>query len=177
VSRCTQYAACSLNRDLSGATGDVLDMYVREKATDGRMYEEVSIPEFGASRLSGETVRSSSLVGKPTLLVFLASHCSHSYQTLPILQKLERKYGKDIHIVGVYVNSVSADVKETTRGYKPEYELWAYPDDSIGDIIDSHLVPTYLFVDKHGKLMQKLVGFKDRDEVEARIAQHFGTGT
>ena len=117
VSRCTRYAACSLNRDLSGATGDVLDMYLREKATDGRMYEDVSIPEFRASRLSGETVRSSSLVGKPTVLVFLASHCSHSYKTLPILQKLERKHGKDVHIVGVYVNSVSADdVKETTRG-------------------------------------------------------------
>ena len=86
VSRCKQYAACSLNQDLSGATGVVLDMYVREKAKDGHTYENASLPKFEATRLSGEEIHSTDLVGKPTVLVFLASHCSHSYQTLPILQ-------------------------------------------------------------------------------------------
>jgi thiol-disulfide isomerase/thioredoxin len=171
VSRCAEYGACSLYGDLTGASGDVLDMYVREKASDGETYDERSIPAFEASTLSGEAVRSTDLVGKPTVLVTLAGHCSHSYQTLPILQELEKTYGpKGFEVVGVYVNSGSVeDINSWIDYYKPEYDVWVSPTDGLGDVVNSHLVPTYLLVDEDGKVKEKLVGFKTQEEVEARL--------
>ena len=38
ASRCAQYDACSVHGDLTGAAGDRLDMYVREKAEDGERF-------------------------------------------------------------------------------------------------------------------------------------------
>jgi len=46
------------------------------------------------------------------------------------------------------------------------------PDASIGEVIDSHLVPTYLFVNRDGDVEEKLVGMKTRDEVVAFVGAH-----
>jgi thiol-disulfide isomerase/thioredoxin len=176
ASRCAEYGACSLYGDLSGASGDVLDMYVREEATDGKKYSDFALPAFQASDLQGARVTSADLVGRPTVLAFLAGHCSHSFDTLPILQQLERGYDDEtLRVVGVYINSGSAeDVGSWIGAFAPEYEVWVEPTDALGDVIDSHLVPTYLLVDEQGKVLEKLVGYKTQQQVEARLAELLG---
>lgn len=177
MSRCAEYGACSLYGDLSSGTGDVLEMYVREKASDGETYTDRSIPTFEAKTLSGSTVRSAALVGKPTVLVTLSVHCSHSYQTLPILQELERTYGpQGVEVVGVYVNSGSVeDVSAWIEHYAPEYDVWVSPTDGLGDVVQSHLVPTYLLIGADGMVKEKLVGFKTQHVVEERLAKALAT--
>ena len=148
-------------------------MYVREKATDGERYADLTLPEFEARDLDGNAVRSADLVGKPTILTVLAGHCSHSFDTLPILQQLERTYeSMGVRVVGMYVNSGSVDdINGWIDHYEPEYEVWVHPEDSIGDVVNSHLVPTYLLLDAEGKVQEKLVGYKSLEEVEARVSE------
>ena len=76
VNRCAEYGACSLVGDLSGASSDVLSMYQKEKASDGTLFTDESLPVFAAVGLDGEPVSTEDQIGKPTLLVFLAGHCS-----------------------------------------------------------------------------------------------------
>lgn len=176
ANRCAEYGACSLYGDLSGASDDVLEMYVHEKASDGKKYGDFALPAFQASDLHGAPVESTELVGRSTVLVFLAGHCSHSFDTLPILQQLERSYDDEtLRVVGVYVNSGSAeDVSSWISAFDPEYEVWVEPTDALGDVIDSHLVPTYLLVDERGKVLEKLVGYKTQQQVEARLDEVLG---
>ncbi len=179
TSRCAEYGACSLYGDLSGATGDMLEMYVREKAKDGTTYENLALPAFDAHDLDGAAVDSKTLVGTPTVLVFLAGHCSHSFDTLPILQELERRYDDEtLRVVGVYINSGSVeDVNSWIGTFAPEYDVWVEPTDALGDVIDSHLVPTYLLVDGEGRVRERLVGYKTPAQVDARLDALLGAKT
>ena len=172
-SRCAEYDACSLDRDLSGASGEVLAMYEREKQEDGRVFENRALPVFEAFGLDHAPVVSEALAGHPAMLVFLAGHCTHSMDTFPILQEMARKYAPDgLRVVGVVVNSgTPEDVATWVSRFEPDYDIWVYTDDSLGDIIESHLVPTYLYVDPEGMVREKLVGYKDEPVVDDWISR------
>ena len=166
-SRCSQFDACSLHGDLSGATGETLDMYTREKKEDGSAFDDQPLPEFDAFDIGLQQVRSEDLRGKPAVLAFLAGHCTHSMDTFPILQEISRTHGPEkLQVVGVVVNSgTPEDVAVWASEFEPEYDVWVYENASLGDLIGSHLVPTYLFVDADGQVKEKLVGYKDSEVV------------
>ncbi len=171
-SRCSDYGACSLWGNLNTATGELLAMYEREKAADGTAYESLALPAFEARDLAGRTVRSTDLAGRPALVAFLAVHCNHSMDTFPILQELRRRFGaEELQVVGVLVNSGSVeDVNAWVQRFAPEFPVWVFEDASLGDLVDSHLVPTYLLIDEAGNVRKKLVGFKSQEAVLAALA-------
>ncbi len=170
-SRCQAYEACSLYGDLSGASGEILAMYEREKAEDGRLFEDFELPEFEAFDLAGNEVSSADLRGQPVLLAFLAVHCRHSMDSLPILQKLEDTYGpQGLRVVAIAINSGGVeDVNTWFPSFEPTYDVWVANGDALGDRIGSHLVPTYLFVDPEGRITEKLVGYKEPAAVTERV--------
>ncbi len=170
-SRCSDYGACSLWGNLATATGETLAMYEREKALDGSTYDDLALPAFEARNLAGEKVRSTDLVGRPAVLAFLAVHCNHSMDTFPILQELHRRHGKQgLQVVGILVNSGSVeDANDWVPHFAPEHPIWVYETASLGDLIGSHLVPTYLFIDEKGRVRKKIVGFKDQATVLADV--------
>ncbi len=171
-SRCSDYGACSLWGNLNAATGDLLAMYEREKASDGTTFEALRLPAFEARSLAGATVHSTDLAGRPAVLAFLAVHCNHSMDTFPILQELHRRFAPEgVQVVGVLINSGSVDdANGWVPRFAPEYPIWVYGEASLGDLIDSHLVPTYLLVDANGQVRKKLVGFKSEAAVVADLA-------
>jgi copper chaperone CopZ/thiol-disulfide isomerase/thioredoxin len=166
-SRCSEFDACSLHGDLSGAAGETLDMYTREKKEDGSVFDDQPLPEFEALDIGLQQVRSEDLKGKPAVLAFLAGHCTHSMDTFPILQEITRSHGpEELQVVGVVVNSGTPDdVAVWASEFEPEYDVWVYENASLGDVIGSHLVPTDLFVDATGKVKEKLVGYKESEVV------------
>jgi len=176
--RCSDYGACSLWGNLTTATGDLLALYEREKAADGETYEDFALPAFEARTLTGQRVRSTDLVGRPAVVAFLAVHCSHSMDTFPILQELHRRYGAGgLQVVGVVVNSGPVeDVGGWVPHFAPQYAIWVHDDDPLGEVVGSHLVPTYLLVDADGKVRKKLVGFKDQETVLANLTVIQRTG-
>ncbi len=164
-SRCTDYGACSLWGNLATATGETLALYEREKASDGTTYADLALPAFEARNLAGEKVRSLNLVGRPAVLALLAVHCNHSMDTFPILQEIHRRHAQNgLQVVGVLVNSGSVeDANGWVPHFAPEYAMWVYEDEALGDLVGSHLVPTYLLVDSAGYVRKKIVGFKNLD--------------
>ncbi len=176
-SRCARYDACSIFGDLSGATGETLAMYVKEKAEDGRRFDDFHLPSFTAKNLAGEEVGLADLKGTQTVLVFLAVHCRHSLDSFPILNYLEETYGpQGIRVVGLYVNSGSIeDLNAWLPAVEPKFEIWGFNDPSLADLVESHLVPVYFFLDAEGRLLEKLVGQKSQDEVLARLGANFET--
>jgi len=176
-SRCARYDACSIFGDLSGATGETLAMYVKEKAEDGRRFDDFHLPSFTAKNLAGEEVGLADLKGAQTVLVFLAVHCRHSLDSFPILNYLEETYGpQGIRVVGLYVNSGSIeDLNAWLPAVEPKFEIWGFNDPSLADLVESHLVPVYFFLDAEGRLLEKLVGQKSQDEVLARLGANFET--
>lgn len=172
-SRCSDYGACSMWGSLAGASGDILALYEREKALDGTRYDDRALPAFEARNLAGETVRSADLVGKPAVLALLSVHCNHSMETFPILQELHSRYsGEGLQVVGVLVNSGSVDdANGWVPHFAPEHPIWVVEGDSLGDLVGSHLVPTYLLVDERGRVRELLVGYQEQASTETQLAE------
>lgn len=174
-SRCSDYGACSLWRNLSGASGAELARYEADRARDGERLD-TPLTGFSAQDLDGHVVHSGDLAGRPALVTLLAVHCTHSMDTFPVLQELHRTLGpQGLQVVGVLVHSGSAeDARGWVPRFAPEYPIWIHEDASLGDRIGSGLVPTYLLVDAAGRVRQILVGFKSRDEIAAAVESTLG---
>ncbi len=153
-------------------------MYEREKAEDGRLYDDFRLPEFTARDLEGREVGSSDLLGSEVLLAFVAVHCRHSMDSLPILERLTETYGSDgLRVVAVAVNSGSVeDVRTWFPSFEPSYEVWVADGDALGDRLGSHLVPTYLFVDRQGRVTEKRVGYQEPATVTERVLTRLAEG-
>jgi len=173
-SRCEQYGACSIYGNLSFATGDVLELYEREIAEDGRTYENLGLAAFEARNLENEVVRTTDLLGEPAVLVFLAVHCQHSLDTIPILNRMVDSFGvHGLRVIGVYVNSGSVeDINVWLPEQGPRYEVWVHEDPALGDLVDNHLVPVYFYIDPQGRITEKTVGFKEAFDVRV-VANRF----
>lgn len=170
-SRCADYGACSLYGDLSNATGEQLTMYASEKALDGTEFDGLALPAFEARDLSGAKVSSKSLRGAPTLLVPIAVHCRHSYQTLPVLHDLAHRYkGRGLRVVGLLVNSGSPeDATLSLAGSLACHDFWVTDGDSVGQLLETRLVPSHLFINAAGEIERKFVGLKDSATLVAEI--------
>ena len=170
-SRCAEYGACSIYGNLSYATDDVLALYEREKAQDGRTYNNLALPLFAARNLADEVVKTTDLRGQPAVLVFLAGHCQHSLDSIPILNRLVDEFSiHGVRVVGVYINSGSVeDINTWLPEQNPQFEVWIEEDPALGDLVENHLVPVYFFLDEAGQIAQKAVGFKDSRELRAFV--------
>ena len=157
--------------NLSGASGDVLAMYERERTLDGTTYGDRALPEFEAIDLDGRVVRSKDLYGHRAVLALLSVHCTHSMETFPILQDLHRQLSADgVQVIGVLVNSGTVeDANSWVPQFEPEHPIWVVEGDALGDLVGSHLVPTYLLVGEDGKLEEMLVGFQEESRVMAAL--------
>jgi len=174
---CSRFQACSFSRIISSAGPKEFEMsWVREKAEDGRTYSDFRLPALTAHDLAGRTVQSNDLAGRPALVVLMALHCNHSIESLPILKKVADEFrSKGLRVIAVLLNSGGVEdakywIPYHRRDYHGEYDVWVASDTLIGDIIGSHLTPTYLLVDQKGQLRKKLVGFKTQEEVQAELS-------
>lgn len=175
-SRCADFRACSLYGDLSNATGEQLEMYTDEKALDGVDFEPRPLPPFEARDFAGAKVTSADLRGTPTLLVPIAVHCRHSYQTLPILHDLAHRYrSKGLRIVGLLVNSgAPEDAVLSLKGSPECHDFWVTEGDSAGKLLATRLVPSHLLVNEEGEIERKLVGLKKTAALTAEIERLLG---
>ncbi len=171
-SYCSKFSACSVDRDLSGATGEELTRYQLEKSQDGNEFTDRAAPDFTLPTTDSRTVSLSDYRGKPVAVVFLSGHCSHSFDTLPILTEMNKKYGSDLAILPVYVNSGSVDnVLTWSAEMNLGFPLIVSQSKEISKAYNSKMVPSTFLIDRHGQLTKKYVGYKDQAILDKAFAE------
>ncbi|MCI0691970.1 TlpA family protein disulfide reductase [candidate division KSB1 bacterium] len=176
ASNCTKFSACSIDRDLSGATGEELERYTQEKSQDGMAFANWYAPDFTLPTTAGQRVRLSAHRGKPVALVFLSGHCNHSHDTLPILAELKTKYqSRGLVLLPVFVNSGSVeDLNSWTPELNLGYDLLVSEDKAISKAYDSRMVPSTFLIDREGRITKKLVGYKDKSTLDQAFGELVG---
>ncbi len=174
---CAKFSACSIDRDLSGASGEDLARYEEEKAQDGRPFEAWTAPDFTLPRTTGGTAALADYKGRSVALVFLSGHCNHSMETLPVLDQLAEEYeGKEIAILPVYVNSGSVeDIKTWSSSLGVDMPLLVDEGKALSEAYGFRMVPTTFLIDREGRVARKLVGQKDRDTLARAFSDLIGT--
>ena len=169
---CSKFSACSVDRDLSGATGEELTRYQLEKSQDGNEFTDRAAPDFTLPTTDSRTVSLSDYRGKPVAVVFLSGHCSHSFDTLPILTEMNKKYGSDLAILPVYVNSGSVEnVLTWSAEMNLGFPLIVSQSKEISKAYNSKMVPSTFLIDRNGQLTKKYVGYKDQAILDKAFAE------
>lgn len=168
---CSRFSACSIDRDLSGASGAELARYEAEKAQDGTAFADWAAPDFTLARTTGEAVSLSDYRGKNVALVFLSGHCNHSLQTLPLLAELREEYKtKGLELLPVYINSGSLeDVATWSASLGLDLPLVVAEEKELAKAYDFRMVPTTFLIDEKGRVTSKLVGQKDKASMRAAL--------
>ncbi len=124
----------------------------------GAMAEIASLPKFKLTDLAGQPLSSEQTAGQVVLVEFWATWCPPCRSTLEWLGELKRKYGDNIVILALAVESPDDQIHSTVKALSPDLR-WAITDaptaQAFGDIT---AVPTVFLFDRTGKTVRVLYG-------------------
>ncbi len=135
------------------------------------------IPSFEMTTVDGKKVNNSTLKGKPFILDFWATWCGPCKKASPVMESIFQKYGKK-GLVVIGANGLEDEEgPKFAKDYQKEHK-YTYTFTHTNDKLMSKWgivgVPTFIFVDKSGKVVKVQIGFgesleKDFDSVAGKL--------
>ncbi len=117
-----------------------------------------ALPNFAITDLAGRPLKTADLAGKVVLVEFWATWCPPCQSTLEWLGRLKQKYGNNVVVVALAVESADTKVKDTVGKLNPEIR-WAVSDSQTAEAFgDISAVPTMYLFDRRGKTAKVLYG-------------------
>lgn len=123
---------------------------------------------------NGQVMSLSELKGKAVLINIFASWCPPCNHEMPDLQKAYEDYkNKDLVIIAVSTDSEIKEAKEFYTKYKLTMPVVPGADAgmSIGTAYNVTGIPTSIFVDKSGNVVDIHIGMLDANTLRAKIAK------
>ncbi len=135
--------------------------------------ESAPTPDFALKTLEGKEITLSGLKGKVVLLDFWATWCGPCRESIPHLVQLYKTYHDNgFEVIGM---SVDKGDGETVRHFVKSMEI-PYPvilaPEEVARNYGVTALPTTLFIDKEGKVREKIIGFNATiaKEMAAKVA-------
>lgn len=143
----------------------LIDLTLRGRApVIGKQTEPDAVPEIAAlpsltaTDLSGQALASNNLAGRVTIVEFWATWCGPCRSTLGWLGELKQRYGDQVEVVTIAVESEEAEVRQQLAALKHPLRAVLGTEamtNSFGGITS---VPTMFVFDRQGKTAQVFYG-------------------
>ena len=130
------------------------------------------LPEFSVKDLQGHEISSAELRGKVVLIDFWATWCQPCKKEMPGYQKLLDRYGsREMAVVGFKFDTMRdmEDPVQFAKRIGVRYPLAVATDDLKQKFGGIEGLPTTLLYDRHGILLQRLIGFEYTDTIESQM--------
>ena len=144
----------------------------RHQEAEGKGVGEMA-PDFTLKNTKGKSVSLKSLRGKWVVLDFWATWCGPCKVSMPHLKEYYKKYAGKFEVVGIVGSSKEEDWKVMVNDYKLPWINVINPQDAAekDDVLKLYGIeafPTYIIIDKEGKIYKKFVGAKQElyDELD-----------
>lgn len=137
-------------------------------------------PDFTLHTLDGKAVRLSDYRGKAVLLNFWATWCEPCKVEMPWFAELQRQYqGDGLQIVGVSMGDDSPDdVAKFTSKLGVDYLILTGKQSELDGVASQYggvqFLPETFYIDRQGKIVDKVFGLKGRGEIEDSIKRILG---
>jgi len=120
------------------------------------------LPPIKMTTVSGRKITNRTLKGKVVIIDFWATWCGPCKEASPVMQKMQKKYGKrGLVVIGADVWEKS-NPKQAAQGYSKEHGYtytFTYNNDDLAKKLQIEGIPTMLIVDRHGKIARVQVGY------------------
>jgi thiol-disulfide isomerase/thioredoxin len=135
------------------------DIVSREHAGQAAETAQITaLPRFSVTDLNGKLLNSEQLSGRAVVVEFWATWCPPCRSTLEWLGRLKQRYGENVAVVALAVESPEDKIRKSARSLSPELR-WAISDAptavAFGDITS---VPTMFVFDRSGKTASVIYG-------------------
>ena len=139
-------------------------------AVEGRPRLELDLPALDGSG----RVDAASLAGTPTVVNFWASWCSPCRREMPDLAVAAQAFDGEVNFVGVNHQDNQADARDFAAAVGVGYESGFDPQGTTAKRIGLRGMPTTLFVDATGRILEQRTGEISRSSLDATILRLFG---
>ncbi len=136
-------------------------------------------PAFSLESLDGKTVHLADFHGKAVLLNFWATWCQPCRIEMPWFEEMQRQYGPEgLQVVGIAMDDSSKeDIAKFAKEIGVNYPI-LLGKESVGDAYGGvEFLPSTFFIDRDGKIVDRIFGLKSRSEIEDDIKLSLGQGS
>lgn len=127
-----------------------------------------SLPKVDLQTLSGDTLKSSDLIGRPLVINFWYSTCLPCKKELPAFAAAHATLGDDVRFVGVDTYLDRAAEEKFARDKGVQYELLYDPTGELTTAVGIANFPQTILVDANGTIVQQS-GQLDQAQLEELI--------
>jgi peroxiredoxin len=152
----------------------VSGVLMSKRPKPGQLVGEVkgqSAPDFELADLNGKPVKLSDYHGKAVVVNFWATWCGPCKTEMPWLVDLQQKYGPDgLQILGVAMDDSGKDtISEFARDMHINYPVLMGKEAVAQKYGNVQFLPATFYVDRNGKIVDRVFGIVDRSEIEANV--------
>jgi thiol-disulfide isomerase/thioredoxin len=137
-------------------------------------------PDFALQSLDGKTIHLSDFRGKAVALNFWATWCEPCKIETPWLVELQNEYGPNgFQVVGVSADEGDSkdDVVKFTKSMGVNYPILLGKEDVINEYGGVQFLPETVYINRDGKVVDKVFGLKGKGEIEEYIKRSMAAGT
>jgi thiol-disulfide isomerase/thioredoxin len=135
------------------------DVVSREHAgASGRFTEIATLPKFALADLSGRSITAEQLSGRVVMVEFWATWCPPCRSTLHSLGELKQKYGDNLTIVALAVESPEDQIRTIAASLSPDLRVAITDAATARAFGDITAVPTMFLFDRSGRTAHVLYG-------------------
>jgi thiol-disulfide isomerase/thioredoxin len=136
-------------------------------------------PDFALQSLDGKTIRLSDFRGKPVVLNFWATWCEPCKIEMPWFVELQKQYAAGgLQFIGVAMDDASEkDIAAFAKDMGVNYPILIGKEDVGNAYGGVQYLPETFYIDREGKVVDRMFGLKGRGEIEDNIKKILGQGT
>ena len=141
----------------------------------GKDVRGLDAPDFELQRLDGTKFKLSSLRGKAVVLNFWATYCGPCKIEMPWLEEFQKQYSSQgLEVIGVAMDPDSGRVPEFVKEVGATYTILLGTED-VGDAYGGvQFLPATFYIDRQGKVVDRVFGLVSRSEIEDNIKLSLG---
>src|SRR6266545_985498 len=152
----------------------VSGVLMSKRPKPGQLVGEVkgqAAPDFELTDLNGKSVKLSDYHGKAVVVNFWATWCGPCKTEMPWLVDLQQKYGPDgLQILGVAMDDSGKDtITEFAKDMHINYPVLMGKETVAQLYGNVQFLPSTFYVDRNGKIVDRVFGIVDRSEIEANV--------
>ena len=138
--------------------------------------EGAMAPDFTLPSLDGRSVRLSDLRGKAVVLNFWATWCGPCKIEMPWLNEFHQQYGpQGVQVIGVSMDEDRNKVGPFIKEMGVEYTI-LHGTEQVGEAYGGvQYLPATFYIDRDGKIVDRVFGLVSRSEIEGNIKKSLGT--